>query len=371
MNDRDGAESAPRISVRELTKTYHTRRGDVVALRSVSLDVGPGEIMVLLGPSGCGKTTLLRCVAGLESPDSGRIDVQGRTVFSSDQGIGLPPEKRGLSMVFQSYALWPHMSVQDNVAYPLRTTKVKKAEVAERVNAVLDTVGLSQFARSYPGQLSGGQQQRVALARALVASQGVILFDEPLSNLDAKVRERLRDELLTLQADIGFTGLYVTHDQTEATGLGDRIAVMEVGGVAQLGAPTDIYYSPASQYVADFVGAANEIPGTASGTAGSLVRVRTALGELAATPVGSPPRLGQDVRVMFRPEHCRLVEDQRGDNLIKATVERSVFLGSHVEHLLSAGDCRVTARATEGLLAAGTDVTVTVDAARARVFVTE
>ena len=362
----------PRISVRGLTKTYHTRRGEVAALRGVSMDVAEGEIMVLLGPSGCGKTTLLRCVAGLEHPDSGEIIVNDRTAYSSADRISLPPERRDLSMVFQSYALWPHMTVFENVAYPLRTTKVAKDEIRERVHAVLATVGLDKYHASYPGQLSGGQQQRVALARALVTNQGVILFDEPLSNLDAKVRERLRDELLGLQRDIGFTALYVTHDQTEATGLGDRIAVMEVGSVAQLGSPTDIYYTPTSRYVADFVGSANELTGSVKELAGGHVRVETAIGPLLGTSTAELT-VGQPVRVLFRPEHCRVAAaGPEGHNQLQCRVERSMFLGSHVEYLLSAGSERLVLKTMEReILAPGSDVGVCLDPAMARVFAAE
>jgi iron(III) transport system ATP-binding protein len=366
----DPSPAAPRISVRNLSKTYRTRRGDVVALRDVSMNVADGEIMVLLGPSGCGKTTLLRSVAGLEHPDSGEIVVQDRTVYSSAEGISLPPEKRHLSMVFQSYALWPHMTVLENVAYPLRTAKVKDGEVRERVHKVLCMVRLEKNAASYPGQLSGGQQQRVALARALVASEGVILFDEPLSNLDAKVRERLRDELLSLQQELGFTALYVTHDQTEATGLADRIAVMEVGAVAQLGTPTDVYHTPNSRYVADFVGSANEIDGTVVGDAGGYVRVQTPIGSLLGTPASSAFSTGRSVRVMFRPEHCRIgAPGSNGHNQVGCRVERSMFLGSHMEYVVSAGGHRLVLKSMEGdVIESGTDVVVRLDPARARVF---
>ncbi|GAA5003785.1 ABC transporter ATP-binding protein [Streptomyces hyderabadensis] len=371
--EQSGTASAParsRISVRNLTKTYRTRRGDVTALRNVSMDVDEGEIMVLLGPSGCGKTTLLRCVAGLEHPDAGEITVNGRTVYSSERGISLPPERRNLSMVFQSYALWPHMSVFDNVAYPLRTAKTSADEVRRRVGEVLDTVGLEKYGSSYPGQLSGGQQQRVSLARALVANQGVILFDEPLSNLDAKVRDRLREELLTLQRKIGFTALYVTHDQTEATGLGDRIAVMEVGTVAQLGSPTDIYYTPASRYVADFVGSANELTGSVAEAVGDRVRVDTSVGPLLGTPTAGMAK-GEPVRVLFRPEHCLIAPDGAAaeGNRFSCTVERSTFLGSHVEYNLSASGQRLVLKTMDGnLLASGAKVAVSLDPTLARVF---
>ncbi|REE75488.1 iron(III) transport system ATP-binding protein [Rhodococcus wratislaviensis] len=367
------ADVAPRISVRNLCKTYNTRRGPVAALRNVSMDVAPGEVMVLLGPSGCGKTTLLRCVAGLEYPDSGEITVQGKTVFSSSRNIVVAPENRNLSMVFQSYALWPHMTVFANVAFPLTTAKVKKADVRERVHAVLQMVGLDHLARSHPGQLSGGQQQRVSLARALVADPGVILFDEPLSNLDAKVRERLRDQLLSLQDSIGFTALYVTHDQTEATGLGDSIAVMEVGSVAQLGTPTDIYYRPSSRYVADFVGSANELKGTVVGFAGEYARVDTPIGSLLGSAGSERVVQGQSVSMMFRPEHCHITDGGAGrENHIQCVVDRSMFLGSHVEYVVDAGGQRLALKTMEGeLRKAGATITVRLDPTMVRVFPAE
>lgn len=361
--------ATPRVSVRNLTKTYQTKRGEVAALRDVSLDVAEGEIMVLLGPSGCGKTTLLRSVAGLEHPDSGEIRIHGETVFDSDQGVSLTPERRNLSMVFQSYALWPHLSVTRNVAYPLKAAKVDRAAAKERVEQVLETVGLTKFAGNYPGQLSGGQQQRVALARALVANQGVILFDEPLSNLDAKVRERLREELLSLHEELGFTAIYVTHDQTEATGLANRIAVMEVGEVAQLGTPMEIYQDPGSRYVADFVGSTNQLDGTVAGLDGDYVLVRTQVGELRCRPGGDTPAVGSQVQVMFRPEHLLLCPAAQGPNLISAEVTQSVFLGSHLEHILTCGPQRLVLQTMEGgLLERGSSVTVELDPDRARAF---
>ena len=361
----------PRVVVRGVSKTYHTRRGDIQALDNVSLEIGAGEILVLLGPSGCGKTTLLRCVAGLEQPDGGDILVHEQTVFSAAKGVSLPPEARQLSMVFQSYALWPHMTVFDNIAYPLRNTGQNRPEVQERTKAVLRVVGLDEYAAAYPGQLSGGQQQRVALARAIVANDGVVLFDEPLSNLDAKVRERLRLELLALHHDIRFSALYVTHDQTEATALGDRIAVMDVGTVAQVGSPSEIYYEPNSRYVAEFIGSANEIAGTVQGWEGERCRVGTPVGDIMGTPGdGTPLEAGQPVTVLFRPEHCRLVDGaSNGVNHMACTVERSLFLGSHVDYVLAAAGKSLLVRSIEGqMLAPGTELTIRLDPERARVF---
>lgn len=357
------------LSVRQLTKTYHTRRGDTLALDDVSLEVGDSEIVVLLGPSGCGKTTLLRCVAGLETPDSGEITVQNRKVFSSFSHTNLPPEQRGLSMVFQSYALWPHMTVSQNVAYPLENVGVQRREIAERVNAVLGVVGLGTLGAAYPGQLSGGQQQRVALARAIVSNEGVILFDEPLSNLDAKVRERIRIELLALHRDIRFSALYVTHDQTEATALADRLAVMQTGEIAQSGTPTEIYYAPTSRYVAGFIGSANEVEGTiAQATGDGVYCVDTPVGSLTGHAVGSeqlPP--GSRVYVLFRPEQCGVGD--HGPNRLLGQVEQSMFMGSYMEYLVRVGHVPVVVRAMGGQVRPpGAQITISIEPEHLRLF---
>jgi iron(III) transport system ATP-binding protein len=357
-----------RVAVSGLTKVFRGRRGELTALDDVSLEVSAGEILVLLGPSGCGKTTLLRCIAGLERPDTGEISVHGATVFSSRTGAWVPPERRGLSMVFQSYALWPHMTVFDNVAYPLKNVSTPHTEVIERTEAVLELVGLGSAAAAYPGQLSGGQQQRVALARAIVTNDGVILFDEPLSNLDVKVRERLRLELLGLHEQIGFTAVYVTHDQVEAAAMADRIAVMDVGTIAQLGAPGEVYHRPSSRYVADFVGSANELTGRVVAQDGGFNRVSTPLGELLARSE-MPLMPGQEVTLLFRPEHCQLVTNGSvgGPNQVACRVERSVFLGSQTEHLLKASNVTLVVR-TLAVEAPGPDVTVRIDPEYTRAF---
>jgi iron(III) transport system ATP-binding protein len=264
------------------------------------------------------------------------------------------------------------MSVFENVAYPLRSVKLKDAEIRERTEAVLAVVALRDYAAAYPGQLSGGQQQRVALARAVVANEGVVLFDEPLSNLDAKVRDRLRVELLALHRDIDFSALYVTHDQTEASALGDRIAVMDVGNVAQIGTPPEIYYQPRSRYVAEFIGSANEIEGVLRTWEGPRCVVDTPVGELLATP-GSSDELatGSRVAVLFRPEHGRMLrgDEPSGTNQLSCRVDRSMFLGSHVDYVVTAGGSSLLLRSIEGqMLAPGTSVTIALDPDRARVF---
>jgi len=229
--------------------------GNVQAVDGVDLDVHSGEIMALLGPSGCGKTTTLRCIAGLEKPDSGEIWIDGKLV--SSKNVFLPPEKRNIGMVFQSYALWPHMTVFNNIAYPLKIRKFPKNEIRLRVNEMLEMVGLKEMAERYPHQLSGGQQQRVALARAIVYQPRLLLLDEPLSNLDAKLREQMRYELRQLLKDIGITAVYVTHDQEEAFVIADRITIMNAGKIIQIGKPIEIYEKPANTFVAGFIGRVN------------------------------------------------------------------------------------------------------------------
>jgi iron(III) transport system ATP-binding protein len=236
------------------------RFGAAHAIDDVSFTVGPGEFVSLLGPSGCGKTTTLRCIAGFERPDSGRITVDGEVITEPGRGIFVPPNRRRFGMVFQSYAVWPHMTVMENVAYPLKVAgRFKRAEIEDRVRDKLRVVGLAGYEERYPTQLSGGQQQRVALARALVMEPRVLLFDEPLSNLDAKLRERMRFELIDIQSGLGIPAVYVTHDQSEAMVMSRRVIVMERGAIAQEGAPEDIYGSPRSRFVADFIGSSNFI----------------------------------------------------------------------------------------------------------------
>src|SRR5262249_31837697 len=241
------------------------RYGDVVAVDGVSLTIAQGEHVTLLGPSGCGKTTTLRAIAGLEEPSGGTIRIDGTAVYSAAERRNVPAEKRGISMVFQSYAVWPHMSVFDNVAYGLRVRKLPRHEIADHVARALDLVQMRDYADRSAALLSGGQQQRVALARAIAFSPTVLLFDEPLSNLDAKLRVEMRVELRELQRRLGVTSLYVTHDQEEALAISDRVIVMNVGGIEQLGTPGDIYNRPKTRFVADFVGSANLIAGRIAG----------------------------------------------------------------------------------------------------------
>jgi iron(III) transport system ATP-binding protein len=322
------------VRVTGLGKSFRRANGTTIRpVDDISLDVKKGEFVVLLGPSGCGKTTLLRCVAGLEKPDSGRIEVHGRPVFDSQQRTDIPPEHRKLGMIFQSYALWPHLSVRHNVAYPLKAAKVARADIAPRVEAALRTVGVLDVIDQMPGKLSGGQQQRVALARALVAEPELVLFDEPLSNVDAKVREELRVELIQMQHRIGFSALYVTHDQAEAMELADTIAVLGNGRIEQLDTPSEVYRRPANHYVGGFVGTTNEVRGTVR--IGAEQVIETDFGAID-TPAPAGASDGSGVRVIWRPESTRVVEagaPTAPGLRIAATVVVSRFMGPTSELL--------------------------------------
>jgi iron(III) transport system ATP-binding protein len=330
----DTVAQEPIIRISALRKRFRrVDRSVTAAVDGVNLDVAAGEFLVLLGPSGCGKTTLLRCLAGLETPDEGAIELAGHPVFDAGRRVDVAPERRGLSMMFQSYALWPHMSVASNVSYPLENRHVPRGERAAMVREALELVGIGELARQFPGEMSGGQQQRVALARALVAGDRVILFDEPLSNVDAKVRERLRVELLAMQRRLGFAAVYVTHDQTEAMELASRIAVMRAGRIAQLGRPRDIYEHPATRYVANFVGVANEIPGRVERVEGGRATIAGPAGPVVGL-AGPGLSIGQAAVAVWRPQHGRIGET-RTVNTFTARRLVDMFAGSHIEHHLT------------------------------------
>ena len=331
------------LEVRNLNKTFSgAKNARVQAVDDVCFTAEEGQFVTLLGPSGCGKTTTLRCIAGLERPEGGEIVVAGRTLCSPRHGIFVQPNDRGIGMVFQSYAIWPHMNVFDNVAFPLRVAKgrISKAQLTERVEHALEVVELGHLAGRYATQMSGGQQQRLALARALVIRPTLLLLDEPLSNLDAKLRENLRFELKRLQREQGITTLYVTHDQAEALSLSNVIAVMCAGRIAQLGPPTDVYENPATRFVADFVGTTNFVDGTYDGKDedGRPV-VRTVIGPMA---VGRIQELtpGQPCSVSVRPEHLRLSdlsEAQAHDasavsNTWDAVIHTRLFMGEFMDY---------------------------------------
>lgn len=333
----------PRIEVRNLTKSFRRAGGDLIRpVDNITLTVTEDEMVVLLGPSGCGKTTLLRCVAGLERPDTGEIVIDGQVVFSSEKGILLPPEKRGISMIFQSYALWPHMSVFENVAYPLRSQKSSENEIKTRVNRVLEATGVGNLGAQHPGRISGGQQQRVALARALVSGSSVVLFDEPLSNVDTQVRAKLRLELRRLHREIKFSALYVTHDQTEALELGSRVAILDRGTIADLGPPRRVYEAPANEYVANFVGVANLVPASISAVTEDSITIQCALGDFAVTRSNQPAqwKVGDKAIAVIRPEQLRFAKspDALKANGIAGQVDTIMFAGPHIELVLMAGD---------------------------------
>lgn len=367
--------AAPVVCVSRLVKRFRRIGGaTAAAVDGVSFDVAPGEFLVLLGPSGCGKTTLLRTIAGLERADSGEVSIHGQVCFSSEKQVHVPTERRHISMIFQSYALWPHMTIFDNVAYPLRNTKprMKGARIAEQVERVLALVNISELSRQYPGQMSGGQQQRAALARALVAGSDLVLFDEPLSNVDAKVREQLRNEMLDMQRNLGFSGIYVTHDQHEAMGLADRIAVMREGKIAQLGPPRDIYGRPASRYVANFIGRANEIGGRVVALDSSECVVDTPLGKLVGVPGQPNLTAGEEVVLVWRPEHGRLSTDTATagvPNVLSGEITSELFLGTHSESTVRVGDRSFLVWGLgSALIAAGSAVSLSIAPAQMRVL---
>ncbi len=335
------------LRVEGLNKTFVTGEGKVEAVRDVSFEVKTGEFFSLLGSSGCGKTTTLRCIAGLEIPDSGEIWINEKPAFSSKKGLLVPVHEREIGMVFQSYAVWPHMSVAQNVGYPLihGRHRLPKGETAKRVKDVLQMVQLGDLEKRPASLLSGGQQQRVAVARALVAAPELLLFDEPLSNLDAKLRVEMRQELRDLFQRLKLTALYVTHDQEEALVLSHRIAVMHGGQIVQLGAPMEIYKEPANLFVAGFVGTTNVIHGRAlSNDLGGSGRVETPVGQLCCL-ISPDVKAGQSVSVMFRPEavmiHTERCEPR--DNILPGAVKSAVFTGSRVGYEIKSGEYHIRA----------------------------
>lgn len=295
------------IRIDALYKRYPDQGATVSAVDGISFDVAQGELYTLLGPSGCGKTTTLRCVAGLERPDSGNIRLGNAEVFSASKFV--PTHKRDLGMVFQSYAIWPHMTVFENAAFPLRVSgQRKRTKVDEAVSEALSMVGLSGYESRMATQLSGGQQQRLSLARALVRRPTVLLLDEPLSNLDAKLREHMRQEIRQLQQRLRITTLFVTHDQVEALAMSDRVAVLRDGKIEQEASPKDIYNAPTSEFVANFVGATNLVKGTVLRWSAQLTTLETKFGELFAVSGNDALPEGSEVTVAIRPEDIALVD---------------------------------------------------------------
>jgi iron(III) transport system ATP-binding protein len=343
------------LNVAGLCTEYVDERGNAIrAAEEVSFEVPAGKLFTLLGPSGCGKTTTLRSIAGLERPRSGEISVGGNLIYSSRKKVFIPPNRRGLGMVFQSYAIWPHMTVFENAAFPLQVARPRPSnrQIEERVSRVLKVVALEDMAEREATKLSGGQQQRLALARALVMEPPLLLLDEPLSNLDAKLRERMRFELKRLQRELGITTVYVTHDQSEALALSHSIAVMNRGRIQQTGAPREIYERPASQFVADFIGTTNFLRATVRGgdSAPGFFTVDSEIGALrvkAADPLSD----GTKVVISVRPEDIRLSEarPQGEDNVLEGTVDTKVFLGESVDFQVKVKERSLLSRAHPSL----------------------
>jgi len=336
------------VTIKNLSMSYGTN----LAVNDLSLTINDGEMMVLLGPSGCGKTTTMRCVAGLETPSEGTIRLGPLVAYDNKSAVNVPIHKRGVGMVFQSYAVWPHMTVFDNVAYPLKRQKLPKDEIRKRTNEMLDIVGLGDLGSRGASLVSGGQMQRIALARSLVMKPRVLLLDEPLSNLDAKLRDRLRFELKAIQTELGVTSIFVTHDQGEALALADRIAVMNTGVIEQLGAPQTIYREPASRFVADFMGATNVFGAEIVGKEGDEVVFR--LDGFDGTFRGlthRPVTPGSKGHVSIRPEAIAIspadgpTEAGTSSNRLHGSVALISFLGTHVRYevLLSGGQRLVLA----------------------------
>lgn len=323
-----------RLILKDLTKSFD----DVLAVNNVSLEVEEGEFVTLLGPSGCGKTTTLRTIAGFYQPDGGEIYFNDRLMNN------VPPAKRNTAMCFQSYALFPHMDVWDNIAFGLKMRKVPKTEQKKRVGEALAMLSLEGMGKRRPGQLSGGQQQRVALARAIVTQPDILLFDEPLSNLDAKLRVQVRVEIREMQKRLGITSIYVTHDQDEALAISDRIVVMNQGRIEQVGDPQSIYLHPATSFVAGFIGLANIVTGRVASKNGDLMEIDTAFGRLRLAAGGSIAAVGEKVTFSFRPENMKLYGS--GDaNRISGTILHSIFMGDVTDLFIDAKGVRLRAHA--------------------------
>ena len=311
------------ITIDQVTKSF----GDVTVLKEFTQEFQDGEFITFLGPSGCGKTTMLRIIAGFEKPTTGVVKIDGKIVSSNQ--VFIPPEKRGIGMVFQSYAVWPHMNVFDNVAYPLKIKKLPKDKIKEKVMSILEIVHLSQYANRMPAQLSGGQQQRVALGRALVAEPNLLLLDEPLSNLDAKLRESMRYEIKEIQKKLKITVVYVTHDQIEAMTMSDRVFVINRGVVQQVGTPMEIYRNPSNEFIADFVGKVNFIKGTATES-------KIVLKGMGQSLVYEGPLRG-DVIVAIRPENIKFVNKE---GHLAGKIKSMFYLGD-------VNDCKIDINGTD------------------------
>ena len=351
------------VRVEKLVKRF----GDVVAVGGISFEVPKGKLLTLLGPSGCGKTTTLNIIAGFETPDDGDVHVGERLISSATENVLVPAHKRNLGMVFQSYGLWPHLRVRDNVAFGLQMRKTPRNEIAGAVERALGLVRLDGLGERYPSQLSGGQQQRVAFARALVYEPDVLLLDEPLSNLDAALREEMRLELKDLQTQSGITTIFVTHDQVEAMVMSDIIVVMNEGRIEQMGSPSDVYQHPANEFVAGFVGISNFLEGevVAAGSGGAETAVK--VGEMILMCKTAAVSEGSKVLLSIRPEDCVASTEAPPEgtpNVIKCTVDKAVYMGGVLELWLNAGGQKIRVHGHRlPILESGASVYVSIDPA--------
>ncbi|WP_249869182.1 ABC transporter ATP-binding protein [Oceanobacillus saliphilus] len=327
------------ITINELTKQFNV----VYAVKDFSLKIEKGEFISFLGPSGCGKTTTLRMIAGFIEPTEGKIQIGDELIYG--QGVNLQPEERNLGMVFQSYAVWPHMTVFENIAYPLKIKKVNKKKIKDKVSQVVEMVNLQDHVKKYPNQLSGGQQQRVALARALVMEPSLLLLDEPLSNLDAKLRDKMRAEIKNLQTRTGVTIIYVTHDQVEALSMSDRIVVMNQGVIQQIGSPEEMYNSPTNEFVADFIGRTNFLKGRRDGSSILLE------GTSVVIPLPASENSGKrDVTLCYRPESIKLVKRHNNDaNHIQGQIVERTYLGNVIEYVVQVDDVQLKVETADKL----------------------
>ena len=351
------------VQIENLVKQFD--EGRVTAVDDLTLDIEQGEFLVLLGPSGCGKTTTMRALVGLEEPTTGRITVDERVMFDRDKAINVPSNKRGMGMVFQSYAIWPHKTVSQNVAFPLAMQSASRSDITKRVDDMLELVGLGGLGSRGASQLSGGQMQRVALARSLVMRPKLLLLDEPLSNLDAKLRDKLRFELREIQQELGTTSVYVTHDQAEALALADRIAVIRNGKIIQLDEPTTLYRRPVNTFVADFLGASNLLTGTiVDHESGRGIRLTDTDLVLPVNEEDDVPAAGTDVHLSVRPEDVvfQSADIESGFGQSRAKVLASSFLGTHARYhvdLESGPDLFVVSDETTKLIKPGERVGIT------------
>jgi iron(III) transport system ATP-binding protein len=358
------------IETYNLTKKF----GKIIAVNNVNLKINQNEIFAIIGPSGCGKTTLLRSIAGLEIPDTGQIIIDNEPVFDANKHIFIPPEKRNIGMVFQIFAVWPHMTVFENVAYPLKHKKLSSDEIKKRVSEVLELVGLSGFESRYPHQLSGGQQQRISLARALIMQPKVILFDEPMSNLDAKLAEKLKIDIKSLIKQLKITAIYVTHDQLEALTVADRIAVMKEGKILEIGTPQELYNNPKHVFTAEFVGVSNKIKGKIIEKYGnSYVKINTSIGNVIGKLLKNDFKIGDDVILFIRVNKIDIYTTtqyiKEKDNIFKGKVRVKSFVGENIIYIIEIDGQELRVHAPVNVnIEEGTDVLLTVDPASLVIF---